>query len=358
MKELLEKLGNIESECCVTIIMNTHRNKPDIQKDAILLKNLTTEVEQKLRNTFDKRFAQLIIDKIKQLAEGVDHGHNLDSLLLFVSDEISEIVKLPVGVEDRVVIDRKFAIRDLIRGFQLQEWYYILVLSRDKARLIEVLNDQEIREVDYPFPIENTELYLTTKKALSKPKQKDFMTEEFFNRVDKALWPAISENPHQVLICTEERNFFHYMKICDNPDKIIGHLNQNRLDEKAVHIIAEAWPMVLNQLKEKNAQRIAELHQALNIGLFLSDTGEIWRALNEGRGQTLFIKHGYFQPAVISNNMVAVVEDVQESNDTEDMVEDIIEKMVDVNMRNGGDVVFLPEEDLKDFNGLALVTRF
>lgn len=358
MKDILDKIRNVESDCCVTIILNTHRNKPDIQKDAILLKNLITEAEQKLLNTFDKRFAQPIIENLKQLAERVDHGHNLDSLLLFVSDDVTEMVKLPVAVEDRVVIDRKFAIRDLVRGFQLQEWYYVLVLSRDKARLIEALNDQEIRESDYPFPIENTDLYLTTKKALSKPKQKDFMTEEFFNRVDKSLWPAINDNPHPVLICTEERNFFHYMKICDKQDRIIGHLNQNRLDEKPVHIIAEAWPIVHKYHMEKNAQRIAELHKALNNGLFLSDTGEIWRALNEGRGQTLFIKQGYFQPAVISNNLVGVVEGIQGSSDHEEMVEDIIEKMIDVNMRNGGDVVFLPEEDLKEFNGLALVTRF
>lgn len=357
MKEMLEKLVKIESECCVTIILNTHRNKPDIQKDAIMLKNLVAEAEERLIDNYDKRRVQSIIERIKELSGKIDHGHNLESLILFMNDDIAEVVKLPVEVEDRVVIGKSFPIRDLIRASKLIQSYYILVLTRDSARLIEAENDKEAGEVGEPFPVENETLYLTTNKALSKAKQKDLMIEEFFNRVDKTLWQTINENPHPVVVCTEERNFSHYMKITDHKEKILSQFNHPILDDKAANLALIAWPLVLKQLQEKNSQRINEVHKALNHGLLVTDTGEIWRAVNEGRGQTLFVQQAYFQPARVNNNLVEVV-DGQGAMEMEDGTEDIVEKIIETNFRNGGDVVFLPEEDLRAFQGMALVTRF
>jgi hypothetical protein len=258
MKEILEKIRNVESECCVTIVLNTHRNKPDIQKDVIVLKNLTAEAEQRLSGSYDKRLAQKITGRIRQLAEGIDHSHNLESLLLFVNEDMAEVVKLPVEVENRVVIGNTFSTRDLVRAIKLQEEYYILVLSRDKARLIEARNDQELLEAGDPFPVANLNLYPTSDKEQSKAKQLDLLIEEFFNRVDKALWATINQRPHSVLVCTEERNFHYFMKITDHQEKIIGHLNQNRIEEKNSNIVLEAWPLILNRLKLKNRQRVNE----------------------------------------------------------------------------------------------------
>lgn len=356
MKEMLERMINVESDCCVTVVLNTHRTKPNIQKDVITLKNLISEAEQRLFSGFDKRVAQSVIEKLKLLAGTIDHGNNFESLILFVNQDIAEYIKLPVEVDDRVVIGRTFATRDLIRAMHMQEEYYVLLLSRDKARLIEAMNDQEVQEYGDPFPIENLNLYPATDKEQSKSKQVDLLKEEFFNRVDKAVWSVVNQKPRSIIICTEERNFHHYMKITDYKERILGHLNKNLMLEKASNIVLEAWPIILGHVEEKHRKRIEELHQAVNNGRCLTDTGEIWRAVNEGRGQVIFIKQGYFQPAKVASNLVEVVEGSDSGH--EEFVDDIIEKIVEVNYKNGGDAVFLPEDDLKEFQGLALVTRF
>ncbi|NJO69406.1 MAG: hypothetical protein HC830_09115 [Bacteroidetes bacterium] len=142
---------------------------------------------------------------MRMLAESVDHSQNQDSLLLFVNRHIAELVRLPVEVEDRVVIAESFATRDLVRALHLQKSYFILVISRDKARLIEAYNNQLVREIDDPFPIENTELYLTSENDLSMSKQKDLMKEEFFNRVDKVMQNIVKDKQMPLVICTEEQ---------------------------------------------------------------------------------------------------------------------------------------------------------
>ncbi|MFL0351997.1 hypothetical protein ACI5KZ_00340 [Xanthomarina sp. GH4-25] len=48
MNTTLKKIKNISSENCITIIMTSHRTKPDYLKDELTLKNLIKEAENRL----------------------------------------------------------------------------------------------------------------------------------------------------------------------------------------------------------------------------------------------------------------------------------------------------------------------
>jgi hypothetical protein len=356
MNELLKKLKDIHSDCCVTIILNTHRTKPDNQKDSIVLKNLIKEAENRLHNDFDKRFAGKIAERIKELAENIKHNFNLESLVLFVSEDIAEYTRLTIPVENRVVIDSTFATRDLVRALHEQTSYYVLVISRQNARLIEAHNDKVVREFSDPFPIKNETLFTKDKLKLSTAKGQDNLIEEFFNWVDKVLNRTIAQNPLPVLLVTEERNYHHYLKVADNKGNVIGHLNKNRDDEKAHHIVSEAWKIVNEIIIKKNSERMAELKKAVSSKNFVSNFTDIWNAIKSGRGKTLFVKKGYFQPAKIENNKVVLV-DEENSND-KDVIDDIIDEMIEQNLSYGGDTVFIKGDDLKEFGGLALTLRY
>jgi hypothetical protein len=356
MNDTLKKLKDVQAECCITIILNTHRTKPDNKRDPIQLKNLLKEAEERLLNDYDKRFARSHVEKMNQLAEGIDHEYNLESLVLFVNEDTAEYVRLPIAVEDRVVIDHTFATRDLVRAVHQQEAYYILVLSRDEARLIEAANDKVVQEVGDPFPFGKKGLYSTSKLDMTMAQGSDNLIEEFFNRVDKAFHTVWEKNPLPVLVCTEERNFHHYLKVADKTHLVIGHLTMSRLDYKAHHIVPEGWPIVQKANKERNDQRLEELQSAVGAGKFLSAPGDIWKAIHEGRGQTLFVQRGYFQPAIINGDAIELVE-LSEAN-RPGVVDDIIDEMIEANMRFGGDIVFLSQDQLQDFQGLALITRY
>lgn len=356
MNDTLKTLKDVQSECCITIILNTHRTKPDNKRDPILLKNLAKEAEERLLNDYDKRFARNLVEKMNKLVDSIDHQFNLESMALFISEGFAEYVRMPIAVEDRVTIDSTFATRDIVRAIHQQEAYYVLVLSRDVVRLIEASNDKVAQEVGKPFPFDKKGLYTTDKLQMTMNQGSDNLIEEFFNRVDKAFHTVWEKNPLPVLVCTEERNLHHYLKVADKKHLVIGHLNKNRLDEKAHHIIPEAWPIVHEANIERNNQRIAELKTAVGTGKFLSDFNHIWQAIHGGRGQTLFVQRGYFQPAILNDGVIELVP-LEQANQP-NVVDDIIDEMIEANMLFGGDVVFLPEELLKDFQGLALVTRY
>ena len=95
----------------------------------------------------EKKEATKLLDKLNSLATGLDHSQNLESLMLFVNEDIAEYVRLPIKVEDRVVIDDTFATRDLFRAIHIKMHYYVLVLSQEKIRLVEAMNDKVIKEI-------------------------------------------------------------------------------------------------------------------------------------------------------------------------------------------------------------------
>lgn len=356
MNAQLKTLKDIHTEGCVTLVLNTHRTKPDNLKDGITLKNLVTEAEQRLLGQFDKRFAESIMNKLNEVIEEIDHNYNLESLVLFANSEMADYVRLPIAVENRVIIDNTFATRDLVRAMHQDVSYYVLVLSRQGARLIEAHTDKVVRELRELFPIKNR-LWTTSKKKQSMAAGSDVLIEEFFNRVDKAMNAMTSENPLPVYLATESRNFDHYMAVADNKDRIAGHINQNRGDEKAHHIVSAIWPQIQEETQKSQQARITELKQAVSQNKCVSDLNEIWNALHDGKGQTLFVKKDYFQQATVDEegNVYPVNGELPKNKV---IIDDLVDEMVEVNLANGGDNVFIAGDELDNFQDIALVTRY
>lgn len=355
MNRTLEELKNIVSDCCVTIIMQTHRTLPDNEKDPLLLKNLIREAEKRLQENNSADFVRNIMARIKSLADKIDHRHNKESLILFVNENVAEYVRLPITVENRVVVDKTFATRDLVRTLHRETSYYILILGRNKARLIEAFNNKVVDEVSDGFPLNNTNLNPVQRSEAAIGSRQSNLAREFFNRVDKQLNDVQNENPLPVIICTDESNYSEFLKIADKSERIVGNLFGNRIDDKAHHVVEAAWPVMQKLVTEKNIQRLAELKKAVNSRNVLIDFNEIWQAIEHGQGKTLFVKQGYFQPAKIENNHIELV---LPGDTTVANVDDVIDEMIEKNLQFDGDAVFINGNELEKFNGLVLVTRY
>ncbi len=356
MKDILKKLKDASSGCCVTLILTTHRTFPDHENDVILLKNMVGEAQSRLERECDSKVSTILADRLSRLASSIDHRYNLECLVLFVNEHIAEYVKLPIGVEDRIVVGKTFATRDLIRALHKEKDYFILVLSRDKARLIEAFNDKVVQEIEGDFPVENTSQYPRQSAEAAIASRRTNLIQEFFNSVDKRLIEVINENPLPVVICAEESNYHQYLKIADRKEVIVGHLPGNRMEEKAHHIVDAVWPIVQRVRKNNNYNRLEELASAENTGKLVTDLNDIWRAVNQGRGETLFVQQGYFQPVRLVEDTVEPVPD--EQADRTDVIDDVIDQMIEINSQYGGDSVFLSGQDLEKYRGLVLITRY
>ena len=355
MNEILDKFKDITSKCCVTIILSTHRTKPDNEKDSILLKNMVRDAEKRILADCDKEMAATVIGKLNTLASEIDHRHNLEGLALFVNENIAEYVRLPLKVDDRVVVANSFHTRDLLRAIHGQTGYYVLLLSKQKARMIEALSDKAVEEIMTGFPVEN-ETTTVAPGAASIANKVTSLSLEFFNLVDKKVNEVYKVKPLPVIVCTDESNYSEFLKIADKKEIYLGNVKGNKMLDKAHHVVDSVWPVVMDLKNEENKKRLIDLDAAVNSTKYVTDFNDIWTALNEGRGRTLFVKQGYFQPARIVGNQIQLV--APSMAEEADVVDDIIDEMLEKNMKAGGDAVFMQDDELDKFQGLVLVTRY
>lgn len=354
----INELKSIRSDNCITIIMTSHRSKPEYLNDGLRLKNLIKEVETRLMADIGKKEAGILLKRVNDLASKIDHSQNLDSLILFVNEDVAEYLRLPIKVKDRVVIDQTFATRDLIRALHLETQYYIMVLSQENTRLIEAASDKSVREVRGEFPYKNKTFHTTNRAAHMIAQKQTNLTAEYFNVADKKMNEVRKDSPLPVLLCGLEENNNLYMTIADEKDAILPvRLNKGMINEPVHIIVEQAWEVMKHYVAEKNNERKEELKKAVGQNRFLSDTNEIWRAIHDGRIRTLFVEQGRFQPAILTeDNQIEYVAE-ERRNDT-GIIDDIYDEMIEINMDYGGDVVFLPKGELDKFNGFGAITRY
>lgn len=354
MNTTLEELKNVKSDCCITIIFQTHRTLPENEKDPIVLKNLIKEAEQRIKDKFSSEFVGEMMQKLNQLAQNINHRHNKESLALFVNENLAKYVRLPLNVENRVVIDKTFATRDLVRALHRQTGYYILLFSRDKARLIEAFNDKVVEEAEKGFPLINQDANQLKGPDATIGNRRANLVKEFFNEVGKKLNEIQKENLLPVIIVTDESNYADFLKVADKKERIVAKLFGNRMNEKPHSIVEAAWPVMQKWVKERNNERLQELKKAVNSRSVLMDFNEIWKAVNNGRGKTMFVKQGYFQPAMLQNNHIELISPDQSESAN---IDDVIDEMIEKNLQHEGDSVFIEGNELEKFNGLALITK-
>lgn len=352
--DIIEKIKNTKAEGCVTIIMNTHQTRPAIQQDMLTLKNLAKEAEERVLSLYDSKTAEAILRQLKNTINTIDFSRNDKSLIFFICAEFGHYLSLPTSVKNRVVIDKTFATRDVYRAMHETTTYYVLALSRKKARLIKAVNDHGEELKNAPFPLFNPE-YNKQRAKLSPDDIEEALIVEFFNNVDKALWEVIHNNDLPVVIASEIRNYNIFSKISRLKNKIIGRVPLLHEEAKVHQIVAEARHLVEKNLEKETKKQLSKLEKAINNQRFLTDYTEVWNAIQQGRGRTLFVKKGFHQPAVFVNGHVALIEKVMK--DAPLVVEDIIDEMIEKMINQKGEVVFIDGNHLDRFNGIALIVK-
>jgi len=351
----INKIKSIQTNPAVTIYMNTNRTFPENNQDSIKLKNLISEAEKRLIREEGKNEAVQIINKLKDFASEINHNYNLDSLIVFVSSDFFEFIRLPVKVKDNVIIDDKFATKILIRSMLQTENYYIICISRKIVRLIDAINDTVVAEInDGTFPFRNDSYIDSDDIRKAWASTNDNLVKEFFNKADKLFQNYYLKNPMPLVIAGDVRNISFYNEIANKKEIIIGHIEGSFDNNKANEIVKQTSEVINKYILDKQENAIEELAAAKKEQKLLVDLKDIYLAAKEGKGLKLLVEKNYFQPAIVENNVLILKDDPAEPGVTDDIINEIIDFVIQF----GGSVMFLQIDQMKDYNKIALVTRY
>ncbi len=357
MKDQLARIADEKSEPCVSISLNTHRTHPDNLSDAVELKKLLKEAEERVIAEYGKRPVTQLLEKIEGLADEIDSNHNLDSLHIFLSNTTKEIVKSPWPIQKNIVhISDRFSIKPLIKLMNRTESYLILLLSNSGVKLLHAINDgivEEIKNDDFPFTKDLN--YLAQHDKLNDGKQDDHMFRDFLNKVDQAVLKVnLETHMNCVVICTKE-NYTHLIQVANKASIYHGYVHVTNNDSADKSIAIEAWKIVNSLQEQKRTDAIQEMQEAVGQGNVLTDLSEIYKAVKEGRGD-LLITHDEFQQPVkmTGENSFTLVDDVTQP----DVIDDISSEIAWEVISKKGRAVFTSLEEIKSLGDIALKVRY
>lgn len=368
LKKVLLELKNVKADIAVSVFINTHRTFPDNQQDAIALKNQLKQLEDRLTEQYDAKTADSIMSKIQHETEQLDPNYNLDSLAVFATQDQVHVLRLPFAVQPRIVIAQNFETRDFVRELSYSVNAYVVVITREIGRLIEVSNDQVIHEFssedegseDLPhgaFPVENSNLFSTSGAERANASNDDNYLKEFLNRVDKNVQAIRNANELPLIIVGDSRNISFYESVCDRPQAIIATVsNVTQLDDGDAQHIVDGIQEEIDQYRiKRDEQALAQLDAVYGQETIRTDLQSIYQAALEGNAATLYVQRGYMQSGHLDAEHQKV--DLDES-DAEDQSNDVVSQLIDLVAQNGGENVFLPAELLEGKAPLVLVTRY
>jgi hypothetical protein len=138
LSALLKELRENPEPPCISIYMPTHRTHPECLQDPIRFKNLLSKAQEELVGEYDNKLVTEIIHKFdSQKTDSWFWTHQADGLAMFVSPNVSKLVKLHHPVDEMCSVADSFHIKPLLRILQVVDRYQVLCLSQHRITLYE-----------------------------------------------------------------------------------------------------------------------------------------------------------------------------------------------------------------------------
>lgn len=377
---LFEQLAGYHADCCISAYLPTHRAGMEVneQQDRIAFKTMLQEVR---RLQQEKGYNQAQIEKIVEpgyelLRQGDQLWYNLtDGMAVFMAENYFKYVRLPFTPKEEILVNNSFYISPLIPAIAGKEYFYLLTISKRKAKLYRV-DDFYMEEMDIPELPNGVEdvVHFEEKDdqklfrmgdsgagvanfhgiGAGKPDQKENLA-LYMKEVDRTLWQKILGREQAPLLLAAidyyipiYRSVSSYQYIWE--DALTGNFEQHPPD------------MLYQAAKEKMAPFFEKHHKAaletylnkLATPLTTSMPDAVIRSSFYGQVADLFVEKG----AHIWGHFDAQANELQMHDAKQDGDDCLVDKAVIETILHGGQVHLFEKEQMPKGSTIAALLRF
>jgi hypothetical protein len=324
------------------------------------LKLAVQKVESRLMKEYPIEKALPVILKLKNMVRNVNFNTRKKSVAIFVSPLVEKILYLDMPVEEKIIIDESFEIRDLIYSRKELRKYLLLVLSGKSQKIYLDNTIQFIRIVSQvPDNIAAYENDIPERVAnFSDPSyRKEVMLDKFLRHVDMGLDILLKAYQLPLFVMGSERTIGHFRKISKNKQYVIDFIHGNFEEATEAELKEKIQPYINDWKRVKQQSLLQELNAAMSIKKLTVGIKEVWKAAYQKKGRLLVVEKNYMVPAQQGAEPEIIYHRDFSNNNSfyiKDAVDDIIEKVLE----NGGDVEFVDANLLTDYDHIALTLYY
>lgn len=145
----IERIAAARDEVCVSVYLPTNPAAHSTEHDLLRARALFDRALEQVRGIADKDVVQAIEEHIEGLLEHAEFWFDLGrSLAVFVTQDRLIEFRLPHELEEHVVVSDRFSITPLLRATTFPQSAFVLAISQNENRLVEVMADAPPRRVE------------------------------------------------------------------------------------------------------------------------------------------------------------------------------------------------------------------
>jgi Bacterial archaeo-eukaryotic release factor family 3 len=319
------------------------------------LKNVMGKVEAMLTTYYTFEKAIPVILKLKNLFSNLNFNTHKKSIAIFVSPVVERVYYLGVEMEEKIVIDPSFKIRDLVSCKKEKKEYLILQLSDNFSKMylgngtkLELIKSNRLIN-------ENCENIVSEKIAAFSvvEDQKEFITNKFLFQMDQGLSLILKSYPLPVFVIGSEMILEHFKKITVNDENLVQFIHGNYQEFSEAEHGCVIEHIVSSWKKLKRLHLFKQIKKAKTQNKLRTGVEEILKASTQNRAKLLIVEKKFvsqFQSSKIYNPFFRTdspCNDFFIKNEVDDIIKNIFE--------NGGDVEFIDDGPLKYCDHIALI---
>lgn len=387
----LLSLTEVHTQPCLSIYMCTDRVGAETQQNPIRLKNLLRQAEERLvsAGTRGPEARAMLAPAYDLLDDSPFWRHMSDGLAIFLSRDFFRSFRVPLNVDEEVIVNNRFYIKPLLPLLVGDGQFYLLALSQGGVRLFQGTRDGmspvELRNVPANLresthtdePGGNLQFHTLAQQTGGPNSERAGMyygtdmddnnlkreIVQYFHEVDRGLRETIQNEQVPLVLAGVEYLLPMYREANSYPTLLNRDLPTGTDLLGADELRQRAWPLV-EPLFTANRRKAIELFRQLNGEASTkasTDLREVVAAAFYGRVGSLLVAQdaqewGRFDPA--SGTVTWPLTSNEETAAATSGAEDLLDLAALYTLDNGGTVYALQPAEMPASSPVAALLRY
>lgn len=357
-------LRNVRSDACVSLYLRTTPLSQEAEASRTELANqFRTARDQLESNGFDKR-------RLSDLAAHIDDLHDDDdfwrlqanSLAVLATPENVRTYRLANTLTPRVMVSDRYHLNPLMRALTFPNAAFVLHLSENTARLIEVFPDLAPAELKPPgMPRDAASaVHKSTLNdrapsgRIQGAEGQNVRLRQYARQVEAALRPVLGGRDTPLILSAADRMASIYRSINHYPNLLDDHLSTTT-DRTTNEEMATAARSVLDRLNSRLVSDVRDRYEArASQGLATDELSDVARAATFGAIDTILVDMDGDIPGTMDEQSGALALARQAGADTYDVVDEISARTI----AHGGQVFSVRAADMPSKSPVAALLRY
>lgn len=355
--EIREVMDAVHYRPAVSIIM-PFESKISLKTElAHALKTTADKVQLELQQNYPKEMSSLITQKLRSLIDNLKFDTHKKSIAIYVSPVFEKVVYLDIPVEEKIIIDETFEIRDLVYSKKQMHKYLVLLLSGKEIKMYLANTETFVRlTLDTP---EHVLAYINDiperiANFSDMSDRKEIVMDKFLHHIDNALDNILNNYQLPLVVLGPDRILGHFKSLTKHANVVVDYIHGNYIDSTLNDLKELLNPHILAWKKQKQQELFQQLENAASAKKLAVGMKEVWHEAMNHKGRLLIVEKNYMYAAQQGSND-DVIDKAIESNNYFSYIKDAVDEVIEKVLENGGDVEFVEKDFLTDYQQIALI---